>query len=97
MPENLSPATCRAARSLLNWTQVRLGSKAGVSEGTVRDFESGRRTPAPSKIALIRRAIQAGGVVFTADGVGVRLRGAKVPARPYLADGEAGIIANSEM
>jgi hypothetical protein len=34
-------------------------------------------------------------LALTADGV--RSRGARTPAQPSLADGEAGIIANSEM
>jgi hypothetical protein len=66
-----------------------------MSEGVVRLFESGRRIPAPSRVALIRRALKAEGVVFTADGV--RLKGTQPTTRPYLVDGEAGIVANSEM
>ena len=95
MSEHLTPALCRAARGLLNWTPIRLASKAGMSESVVRLFESGRRIPGPGKVASIRRALKTEGVVFTADGV--RLRGARTSARPSLVDGEAGIIANSEM
>ena len=95
MDEHMTPALCRAARGLLNWTPVRLASKAGVSEGVVRLFETGRRIPTPSRVASIRRALKAEGVVFTADGV--RLRGARTTTQPSLAEGEAGIIANSEM
>ena len=95
MSEYLTPALCRAARGLLNWTSVRLASKAGMSEGVVREFESGRRIPGPSKVASIRRTLKAEGVVFSADGV--RLRRARAATQLSLADGEAGIIANSEM
>lgn len=51
MDEHLTPALCRAARGLLNWAPVCLASKAGMSEGVVRLFESGRRVPAPSRAA----------------------------------------------
>jgi transcriptional regulator with XRE-family HTH domain len=95
MDQHLTPALCRAARGLLNWTPVRLASKAGMSEGVVRLFESGRRIPAPSRVASIRRALKAEGIVFTA--AGVRLRGRGVAAPPSLINGEAGVIANSEM
>ena len=94
MPEHLTPALCRAARGLLNWTPVRLASKAGMSEGVIRLFEAGRRVPAPSRVASIRRALKAEGVVFTTDGVRLRQPDHK---QPSLADGEAGIIVNSEM
>ncbi|TPN86690.1 helix-turn-helix transcriptional regulator [Mesorhizobium sp. CU2] len=92
----MTPALCRAARGLLNWTQVRLAAKAGISEGTVRDFESGLRTPSAGKLFLIRKALHAQGVIFIPEGPGVRLKGSD-PRRPSLAEGEAGIIANSEM
>lgn len=95
MDEHLTPALCRAARGLLNWTPVRLASKAGTSEGVVRLFESGRRIPGPGRVASIRRAFKAEGVVFTSDGV--LLRGRRPATQSSLIDGEAGIIANSEM
>lgn len=86
----------RRARALLNWSQVRLASKSGMSEGTVRDFENGRRIPGASKLSAIRHALEAAGVQFIADGSGVRLKSAG-STQPSLAEGEAGIIANSEM
>lgn len=95
MSEHLTPALCRAARGLLNWSSVRLASKAGMSEGVVRLFESGRRIPGPSRLASIQRALKTEGVVVTADGV--RLRRAPRVTQTSLIDGEAGIIANSEM
>ena len=96
MTANLTPALCRAARGLLNWAQVRLASKAGISEGTVRDFESGKRIPNPGKLSAVRYALEAAGVQFYADGSGVRLQ-RQAATQPSLAEGEAGIIANSEM
>jgi DNA-binding XRE family transcriptional regulator len=38
-----TPAQCRAARALLNWTQAMLAERAGVARKTVADFELGER------------------------------------------------------
>ncbi len=38
-----TPAQCRAARALLNWTQATLAERAGVARKTVADFELGER------------------------------------------------------
>jgi transcriptional regulator with XRE-family HTH domain len=37
----LTPALCRGARGLLNWTQSDLAERAEVSRSTVKDFETG--------------------------------------------------------
>ena len=95
MSEHLTQARCRAARGLLNWTSVRLASRAGMSESVVREFESERHMPGSNKVASIRSTLKAEGVVFPPDGV--RLRGARAATQPSFADGEAGIIADSEM
>ncbi|MGB3899818.1 MAG: helix-turn-helix transcriptional regulator [Mesorhizobium sp.] len=58
----------RAARGLLNWSQMRLGSAAQLSESTIRDFEKGRRIPSVNNLAAIRGALEAAGVTFLADG-----------------------------
>ena len=98
----LTPEQCRAARGLLDWPQVRLGAKAGLSEGTVRDFEKGRRVPVAGKLVAMRCALEMAGVAFLGDGEtahggpGVRLMKNPAP-RTHLRDGEAGIIENSEM
>ena len=99
----LTPQLCRAGRALLNWPQVRLATKSGLSESTVRDFENEVRIPVGPKLLSMRQALENAGVIFiaagthhVADGPGVRLKTAN-PAQPSLADGEAGIIANSEM
>ena len=95
----LTPEQCRAARGLLDWPQARLGAKANVSEGTVRDFENGKRVPTADKLSAIQSALELAGVSFLGDGggdPGVRLRKPAVP-RAIIWDGEAGIIDNSEM
>lgn len=60
----LLPEQCRAARGLLDWTQERLATLAGVSRSTVRDFECGRHE--------LHRGTEAA-LVRTFDEAGVRL------------------------
>lgn len=38
----LTPALCRAARGLLDWTQQDLAERAGVSRSTIKDYENCR-------------------------------------------------------
>jgi transcriptional regulator with XRE-family HTH domain len=98
----LTVEQCRAARALLDWSQARLSAKAQVSEGTVRDFEKGKRIPAAGMIVAMRSALELAGVAFLSDGEtihggpGVRLKNSTV-SRTRIHDGEAGIIQNSEM
>lgn len=68
---------CRAARSLLDWTQERLAGQSGVSIGAIRNFEGGITTPIRANLTAIRRAFEAAGVEFidpNGGGPGVRLR-----------------------
>ncbi|BAV50989.1 hypothetical protein MesoLj113a_64910 [Mesorhizobium sp. 113-1-2] len=98
----LTVEQCRAARALVDWSQARLGAKAQVSEGTVRDFEKSKRVPAGDMLVAMRSALELAGVAFLSDGEtihggpGVRLKTSTVPRTP-IQDGEAGIIQNSEM
>lgn len=56
-----SPAECGSIRRRLGWRQERLAAEAGLTEKTVRDFESGVRTPHPRTLIAIRRAFRAAG------------------------------------
>jgi transcriptional regulator with XRE-family HTH domain len=58
----LTPAQCRAARGWLDWNQRDLAGKASVSMSTIRDFESGKRTPIANNLDALRRAIETAGV-----------------------------------
>jgi hypothetical protein len=82
----MTPAQCRGARGLLDWTQGRLATEAAVSLSTVKDFEGGHRTPIGNNLAAMRRALEAGGIEFIPEnggGPGVRLKkSAAVPAEP---------------
>lgn len=66
----LLPAQCRGARGVLGWTQEQLAQAAGVSRPTVKDFERGARTPHPSNILSICKAIESAGVSFIIDETG---------------------------
>jgi len=72
-----TPPQCRGARGILDWTQERLATEAQVSLSTVKDFESGRRTPIVNNLAAMQRALEAAGIEFIPEnggGPGARLR-----------------------
>jgi len=73
----ISPAQCRAARSLLAWSQNKLATASGVTKKTIADFERGARTPRQATIAAIRSTLESAGIEFIDEnggGPGVRLR-----------------------
>jgi transcriptional regulator with XRE-family HTH domain len=73
----ITPAQCRAARGLLDWTQQDLADRAGVGIVTVRQVEAAKTEPRRATLDVIRRALEAGGVEFIDEnggGPGVRLR-----------------------
>jgi transcriptional regulator with XRE-family HTH domain len=71
----ITPAQCRAARGLIDWSQSHLAQVAGLGARIVREFEAGRSAPFLKKLLALQRAFEAVGVEFT-DGKapGVRLR-----------------------
>ena len=76
----LTPAQCRAARGLIDWSQMELAERAGVGIVTIRQLEAGVHEPRRSTLDVVRRALEAAGVEFIAEnggGPGVRLRKAK--------------------
>jgi transcriptional regulator with XRE-family HTH domain len=73
----ITPAQCRAARALVNWSQQQLAEAATVGNATIRNFESGNSAPQHSTLDVLRRALEAAGVIFVeenGDGPGVRLK-----------------------
>ena len=73
----ITPAQCRAARALLDWSQQQLATSAHVGVVTVRQFEAGAAQPRPATMAVVCRALEAAGVEFIPEnggGAGVRLR-----------------------
>ncbi|BCG86582.1 helix-turn-helix transcriptional regulator [Mesorhizobium sp. 113-3-9] len=66
--QEFSLAYCRAARALLDWSQLRLAARSNLSASTIRDFESGRRILRAERIAALRKAFETAGVTFTVGG-----------------------------
>jgi transcriptional regulator with XRE-family HTH domain len=71
----MTPAQCRAARGMLNWTQDKLAEASRVSVITVRNFELGKSKPQQSTLYLMQQAFEQEGIEFTnGDAPGVRLK-----------------------
>ena len=69
----ISPAQCRAARALLNWTQGQLADKVGVAAKTIYNFENELRSPHNLSRASIKQAFEQAGIEFLLND-GVRRR-----------------------
>ncbi|WP_029619846.1 helix-turn-helix transcriptional regulator [Pseudorhizobium marinum] len=80
----LTPALCRAARGLLDWTQQQLSDASSVSRSTIRDFEGARHGMHKSTAAQLRRTFEDAGVIFTSiEGCGPGLcSAASTPSSP---------------
>jgi transcriptional regulator with XRE-family HTH domain len=79
--EPVTPAQCRAARSLLNLTQPELAESAELGLSTVVDFERERRRVSAQAIGAIRASLVRAGIEFIDEnggGEGVRLRKASI-------------------
>lgn len=61
---SLTPAQCRAARSLLSWSQHDLAEAAFVTVSTVKNFEVGRSRPLRGSMRGIVSALEAAGIAF---------------------------------
>lgn len=73
----ITPAQCRAARALIEWSQQQLAEAAKVGVVTVRQFEGNASQPRNSTLEVIQRALESAGVIFVpenGEGPGVRLR-----------------------
>ena len=71
----MTPAQCRAARGLLDWTISDLARAADVSPNTVSQFERGNRHPNRHTLRAMREALEHHGVTFTnGHEPGVKLR-----------------------
>ena len=83
MPDAMiSVDQCRAARALLEWSREDLAARAGVSGGTVKNFEMGKSTLGVVAIAIERAITDAGIEILHQDassGEGVRWRHPRKP------------------
>jgi transcriptional regulator with XRE-family HTH domain len=77
----LTPAQCRAARALLNWSQFDLVEHTGVSQKSITDYERGATTrPFRRTRTALVAAFEAAGIEFINRGV--RMRASSSRARP---------------
>jgi len=73
----VTPAQCRAARGLLDWTQQDLAERAGVGIVTVRQLEADSNEPRRATLEVVKQALERAGVDFIDEnggGPGVRMR-----------------------
>jgi transcriptional regulator with XRE-family HTH domain len=55
----------KAARKLLGWSQLALALEAGVTQGTVANFETGKKHPSVLSVSTVQAALESAGVEFT--------------------------------
>ena len=77
----MTPAQCRAARTLLGWSQSHLAEAANLSIKAVQDFERKKRATQPMTVGLLRRALEHAGIEFT-DGDMPDVRLAEMQKKP---------------
>lgn len=66
----LTPAQCRAARALLDWSQPELAQRAGMHVQTISSFESDHGTPTKTTLEKIFLTFESVGIEFlNEDGV----------------------------
>lgn len=74
----ITPDQCRAARTMLHWTQPMLSEAVGIARATIANFERGASTPHAGNLASLQAALEAAGIIFIEEdktaGPGVRLR-----------------------
>jgi transcriptional regulator with XRE-family HTH domain len=81
----VTPAQCRAARGLLDWSQQDLASQAGIGIVTVRQVETGATEHRLATLAVVKQAFERAGVEFIDEnggGAGVRLRNRQGSKQP---------------
>lgn len=71
----ITGSQARAARALLDWTQLQLAEKCGVTARTIRSFEDGAGRPFDNTVTRIQHALEDAGIIFlqSAAGYGVMI------------------------
>jgi len=68
----VTPAQCRAARALLNWSQADLVNHSGVSQTSIAVFERGLSKPYGRTRTALIATLEAAGIEFINRGVRMR-------------------------
>jgi len=63
----LTKEDVRAARILLNWSQVALAEACGLDWRIIADFEAGRGQLSENDLAALSASLEAAGVTFRGD------------------------------
>jgi transcriptional regulator with XRE-family HTH domain len=61
----MTPGQCKAARTLLGWSQTELAQNAGVGRSIVSDFELGTRQLSEHALGKMQLALEDAGIQFT--------------------------------
>lgn len=69
MVDAITPAQCRAARAILNWSISDLAAKVGITLVTIQGFETHRTVPHKLTMRGIISALTAAGILFVPHGV----------------------------
>ncbi len=64
----ITPEQCRMARAGLDWSQLELARRAGVSPATIAAFENQNRTPLARTVRDLETALSNAGVEFVNGG-----------------------------
>lgn len=84
----ITPAQCRAARALLNWSQPELARRCDMHVQTISNFEQENGSPTKNTLQMIANVLEQAGIEFT-KGEGVRFANADVTRY----EGQDGFIA----
>lgn len=63
----VSAEQSRAARAWLGWSQARLAKHARLGLSTLKDFESGKRTPMRNNLEALRSVLEDAGIGLLFD------------------------------
>ena len=78
----LTPAQCRAARALLNWSQEDLVEACKITKRTIAEFERGASKPHQNTLVQIIAGFEAAGIEFLhGKAPGVRIHTRSEPTR----------------
>jgi transcriptional regulator with XRE-family HTH domain len=83
----MTPAQCRAARALLDWSQQKLADAAGVGIVTVRQLEAGTTQPRNATVEAIQHTLEEAGVEFidgNGGGPGARVKAPDISLEQFL-------------